>query len=113
MDDVEETLAALLPTVKFNDDDRQKFVDLLEVLGPEDPRTAGLASKSLTRPLPSPARSPRPESDAARGRRLHAAPPAAPGPRRALRADEVGVAGVVVDLVGEGAALALLSAVAG
>ena len=46
MDDVEETLAALLPTVKFNDDDRQKFVDLLEVLGPEDPSHGRLASKA-------------------------------------------------------------------
>ena len=48
MDDVEETLAALLPTVKFNDDDRQKFVDLLEVLGPEDPRTADWRRKLST-----------------------------------------------------------------
>ncbi|MEM7143199.1 MAG: thioredoxin [Actinomycetota bacterium] len=39
-DDIDATLAALLTTVKLNDDDRQKFVDLLEVLGPEDPRTA-------------------------------------------------------------------------
>ncbi len=48
MDDVEGTLAALLPTVKFNDDDRQKFVDLLEVLGPEDPRTADWRRKLST-----------------------------------------------------------------
>jgi len=39
-DDVESTLEALLATVKTNDEDRQKFVDLLDVLGPEDPRTA-------------------------------------------------------------------------
>ncbi|MDW3218079.1 MAG: thioredoxin [Acidimicrobiales bacterium] len=39
-DDVDAKLAALLPTVKTDDDDRQKFVDLLEVLGSDDPRTA-------------------------------------------------------------------------
>ncbi|GJM37858.1 MAG: co-chaperone YbbN [Acidimicrobiales bacterium] len=39
-DDVDAKLAALLPTVKTDDDDRQKFVDLLEVLGADDPRTA-------------------------------------------------------------------------
>ncbi len=39
-DDVDDKLAALLPTVKLDDDARQQFVDLLEVLGPEDPRTA-------------------------------------------------------------------------
>ncbi len=37
--DIDATLTSLLPTVKLNDDDRQKFVDLLEVLGPDDPRT--------------------------------------------------------------------------
>ena len=39
-DDVETTLAQLLATVKTDEDDRQKFVDLLEVLGNADPRTA-------------------------------------------------------------------------
>ena len=39
-DDIDSTLADLLTTVKFDDDARQKFVDLLEVLGPDDPRTA-------------------------------------------------------------------------
>ena len=42
------TLAGLLPTVKFNDDDRQKFVDLLEVLGADDPRTAEWRRKLST-----------------------------------------------------------------
>jgi putative thioredoxin len=36
--DVEATLAELLLTVKTDDDARQRFVDLLEVMGPGDPR---------------------------------------------------------------------------
>ena len=48
MDDIDATLAALLPTVKVDDDDRQKFVDLLEVLGPDDPRTAEWRRKLST-----------------------------------------------------------------
>lgn len=47
-DDVDATLAALLPTVKLNDDDRQRFVDLLEVLGADDPRTAEWRRKLST-----------------------------------------------------------------
>ena len=39
-DDIEATLAELLSTVKTDDEARQKFIDLLEVLGPEDPRSA-------------------------------------------------------------------------
>ncbi len=39
-DDVESTLADLLTTVKVDEDARRQFVDLLEVLGPDDPRTA-------------------------------------------------------------------------
>ena len=38
--DVEAELAALLPTVKSDEEARQRFVDLLEVLGPDDPRTS-------------------------------------------------------------------------
>jgi putative thioredoxin len=38
--DVEGQLAALLPQVKDDDAARQHFVDLLEVLGADDPRTA-------------------------------------------------------------------------
>lgn len=38
--DVETELAGLLGSVKHDEDARQRFVDLLEVLGPEDPRTA-------------------------------------------------------------------------
>ncbi len=40
VDDVDERLAALLPQVKDNDEARQTFVDILEVMGAEDPRTA-------------------------------------------------------------------------
>lgn len=39
-DDVESTLAELLITVKTDDEARRKFIDLLEALGPEDPRSA-------------------------------------------------------------------------
>lgn len=39
-DNVEDTLAELLLTVKTDDEARSKFLDLLEVLGPEDPRSA-------------------------------------------------------------------------
>jgi len=39
-DDFDEKLTALLDKVKTDDDARQQFVDLLEVMGPNDPRTA-------------------------------------------------------------------------
>ena len=39
-DDVETELAGLLGSVKHDEDARQRFVDLLEVLGADDPRTA-------------------------------------------------------------------------
>ncbi len=40
VDDVDAALTELLPSVKDDDDARQRFVDLLEVLGPDDERTA-------------------------------------------------------------------------
>jgi len=40
VEDVETTLGELLLAVKDDDEARQRFVDLLEVLGPDDPRTA-------------------------------------------------------------------------
>lgn len=46
-DDVSAKLDALLDRVKGDDEARQEFVDLLEVLGPDDPRTAGYR-KQLT-----------------------------------------------------------------
>lgn len=39
-DDHDETLTALLDQVKTDDDARQQFVDILELMGPDDPRTA-------------------------------------------------------------------------
>lgn len=39
-DDYDEQLTALLDQVKADDEARQKFVDLLELMGPTDPRTA-------------------------------------------------------------------------
>ena len=38
-DDYDEQLTALLDQVKQDDEARQKFVDLLELMGPDDPRT--------------------------------------------------------------------------
>ena len=38
--DIEDELAELLAAVKSDEDARQRFVDLLEVLGPDDPRTS-------------------------------------------------------------------------
>lgn len=40
LDGVEEKLDELLARVKADDDARQEYVDLLELMGPEDPRTA-------------------------------------------------------------------------
>jgi putative thioredoxin len=45
--DVEATLTALLDRVKDDEDARQESLDLLELLGPDDPRTAGYR-KALT-----------------------------------------------------------------
>jgi putative thioredoxin len=39
-DGVDAELETLLATVKIDEDARQRFIDLLEVLGPDDPRTA-------------------------------------------------------------------------
>ena len=38
--DIESELSELLTQVKIDEDARQRFVDLLEVLGPDDPRTS-------------------------------------------------------------------------
>jgi putative thioredoxin len=46
-DDIERRLGELLDTVKGDDDARQEFLDLLEILGPEDPRT-GTYRRQLT-----------------------------------------------------------------
>jgi putative thioredoxin len=46
-DDIEQQLDALLDRVKGDDDARQEFLDLLELLGPDDPRTSAYR-KQLT-----------------------------------------------------------------
>ncbi|MDQ2724002.1 MAG: tetratricopeptide repeat protein [Actinomycetota bacterium] len=48
-EDVTSKLDALLERVKVDDEARQEFVDLLEVLGPDDPRTAGYRKALTTR----------------------------------------------------------------
>jgi putative thioredoxin len=49
-DEITAKLDGLLAQVKADDDARQQYVDLLEVLGPDDPRTADYR-KRLTRQL--------------------------------------------------------------
>jgi putative thioredoxin len=49
-DDVDQRLAALLDRVKDDEAARQEYIDLLEVLGPDDPRTAD-HRKALTAKL--------------------------------------------------------------
>jgi putative thioredoxin len=39
-DDYDDKLTALLDRVKSDDDARQEFIDILELMGPDDPRTA-------------------------------------------------------------------------
>ncbi len=47
-DDVDTKLAELLPKVKADDDARQEFIDILELMGPGDPRTAEWRKKLTT-----------------------------------------------------------------
>ncbi|MDG1267559.1 MAG: tetratricopeptide repeat protein, partial [Ilumatobacter sp.] len=49
-DDHDATLTALLDKVKYDDDARQQFVDILELMGPEDFRT-GEYRRKLTQRL--------------------------------------------------------------
>ncbi len=44
-DDYDATLVGLLPRVKSDDEARQEFVDILELMGPDDPRTADYRRK--------------------------------------------------------------------
>mgnify|MGYP000877870497 CR=1 FL=1 len=48
-DDHDATLTALLDTVKTDEEARQQFVDLLELMGPLDPRTAVYRKKLTAR----------------------------------------------------------------
>ena len=43
--DVESQLDQLLTEVKGDDDARQRYVDMLELMGPTDPRTAEYRKK--------------------------------------------------------------------
>jgi putative thioredoxin len=47
--DLESQLDALLDQVKADDDARQKYVDLLEIMGPDDPRTTAYRRKLTSR----------------------------------------------------------------
>lgn len=48
-DDHDATLTALLDRVKGDDEARQQFVDILELMGPDDPRTAQYRRKLASR----------------------------------------------------------------
>lgn len=48
-DDHDATLTALLERVKDDDEARQQFVDILELMGPSDPRTATYRKKLTAR----------------------------------------------------------------
>jgi len=48
-DDHDATLTALLDRVKTDDEARQQYVDLLELMGPDDPRTAAYRKKLTAR----------------------------------------------------------------
>lgn len=48
-DDHDATLTALLDQVKADEDARQKFLDILELMGPQDPRTVEYRKKLTAR----------------------------------------------------------------
>jgi len=48
-DDYDATLTALLDKVKGDDEARQQFVDILELMCPDDPRTAAYCKKLTAR----------------------------------------------------------------
>ena len=48
-DDHDPTLTALLDKVKDDEDARQQYVDILELMGPDDPRTAAYRKKLTAR----------------------------------------------------------------
>jgi putative thioredoxin len=48
-DDYDQQLTDLLDRVKVDEDARQQYVDILELMGPEDPRTAGFRKKLTNR----------------------------------------------------------------
>ena len=48
-DDYDAKLTALLDRVRDDDEARQEYVDILELLGPDDPRTAGYRRQLTSR----------------------------------------------------------------
>jgi putative thioredoxin len=48
-DDHDATLTELLELVKADEDARQRFLDILELMGPDDPRTAGYRKRLTAR----------------------------------------------------------------
>jgi putative thioredoxin len=48
-DDFDDQLAGLLDSVKADEAARQQFLDILELMGAEDPRTAGWRKKLTAR----------------------------------------------------------------
>jgi putative thioredoxin len=48
-DDHDSTLNALLDTVKADEEARQQFLDILELMGPDDPRTPAYRKKLTAR----------------------------------------------------------------
>jgi putative thioredoxin len=48
-DDYDATLTKLLDRVKDDEEARQEFVDILELLGPDDPRTASYRRQLTSR----------------------------------------------------------------
>ena len=48
-DEIPAKLEELLGQVKGDDDARQAYLDLLELLGPDDPRTAGFRRQLTAR----------------------------------------------------------------
>lgn len=49
LDDHDATLTALLEQVRTDDDARQQFLDILELMGPDDPRTAAYRRRLTAR----------------------------------------------------------------
>ena len=49
VDDFDAQLTALLDSVKADEAARQKFLDILETMGPDDPRTAKYRKQLTTR----------------------------------------------------------------
>ena len=49
VDDYDEKLASLLDSVKADEQARQEYIDILELMGADDPRTAGYRKKLTAR----------------------------------------------------------------